>query len=47
MSAEKKINQETTEGIGKALVAGDTWKEIRAEFQVSDRQIESTGTPGS
>ena len=39
MSAEKKLSKRTTEGIGKALVAGDTWKEIRAEFQVSDRQI--------
>lgn len=39
MSAEKKLTRKTTEGIGKALVAGDTWKEIRAEFQVSDRQI--------
>jgi hypothetical protein len=39
VAEEKKLAKKTVEGIGQALVNGDTWKEIRAEFQVSDRQI--------
>ena len=39
MAEEKRLAKKTVEGIGRALVNGDTWKEIRAEFQVSDRQI--------
>jgi hypothetical protein len=39
VAEEKRLAKKTVEGIGKALVNGDTWKEIRQEFQVSDRQI--------
>ena len=34
-----RLTKKTTEGIGKALIAGDTWKQIRESYQVSDRQI--------
>ena len=34
-----RLTKKTTEGIGKALIAGDTWKQIRSAFEVSDRQI--------
>jgi hypothetical protein len=39
VSAEVRLTKKTTEGIGKALIAGDTWKQIRESYQVSDRQI--------
>lgn len=39
MSAEVRLTKKTTEGIGQALIAGDTWKQIREDYQVSDRQI--------
>ena len=39
VSEEKKLPKKTVDGIGQALVAGDTWAEIRAGFKVSDRQI--------
>mgnify|MGYP003629032859 FL=1 len=39
MSKEVRLTKKTTEGIGKALIAGDTWKQIRSSFDVSDRQI--------
>ena len=39
MSKEVRLTKKTTEGIGKALIAGDTWKQIRESYQVSNRQI--------
>ena len=39
MSAEVRLSKKVTEGIGKALIDGVTWRDIRTQFQVSNRQI--------
>jgi len=39
VSKEVRLTKKTTEGIGQALIDGDTWRNIRETYKVSNRQI--------